>query len=152
MNLYSKRWYIRSILLAVLVITSIALMSRFFHSSTPAPPPRFALQPQPADNILRDKRGTPEGSVRLEKNNTIRKIVFAFTAPSTTATYHGWLLDPEQKEYRYAGMSYPTSDGNYSLIYTTEEDIGRFHQLLISEETHPQPAAPTKLLLVATLP
>ena len=75
------------------------------------------------------------------------------TATSLAATQqlHGWLYDPAHKEYRYTGVFYPVQDGQYALTYTTEEDISRFRQGIISREAHPEPAAPTEILVGGTL-
>ena len=106
----------------------------------------------PNDNQLRDQQGDVHGSIRFEDQDTIAKVIFAMNdkPPSTTESYHGWLFDPATYEYRYAGAFYEVGQGSFGLVYSTEENIRRFSEAVISLETHPQPGAPTTIILGAS--
>lgn len=108
----------------------------------------------PADGQLRDSGGQTHGSIRREQHDGITKVLYALTEITprdVTQEYHGWLFDSATREYRYAGQLYFVSDRAYGLVYTTEEDISRFSQAVISLEDHQQPAAPSTVIVGGVL-
>ena len=108
----------------------------------------------PADGQLRDSGGQTHGSIRREQHDGVTKVLYALTETTprdVTQEYHGWLFDSATREYRYAGQLYFVSDRAYGLVYTTEEDISRFSQAVISLESHQQPAAPSNVIVGGVL-
>ncbi len=143
----------RTKVLGVLILVVLMLLGIWRLSSTRVERKIARVANHPADGMLYNTKDNNTGSIRLEQSNGVYKVVYAVQAQAgeEATSYHGWLYDPARKEYRYAGAFYPVQDNQFSLTYTTEENIGRFRQALISRETLAQPAAPSEIIAGGTL-
>lgn len=134
-------------MLGVLVLVAVAA-GFWWRQSSHTERTIARLADYPADGILRTPTGESRGSVRYEQQDRVFKVIYALMAqplPEGQA-YHGWLHDLATQEYRYAGAFYPLQDGQFALAFTTEEDISRFQQMVVSREVHAAPAAPTDVV------
>jgi len=78
-----------------------------------------------ADGLIRDQQGAHLGQSRVEFDGSVWRIVVSTTIPTAnpTQSYHGWLRDSDTELRLYAGELFPIHDDQYSLTYTTHEDV-----------------------------
>lgn len=100
-------------------------------------------------NVLVDMEGDNElGRSRREQRENGWYVFSSVRLPEPAAgePYHSWLEDAATGERRYMGAMFPVQDEEWSVTYTTQEDVRRFTEVLVSLETTDQPVAPEEVV------
>lgn len=90
---------------------------------------------------------TSQGQARKQQDGNLWRVFVSvqLPTPATREYYHGWMLTPDDLTRRYAGQFFPVQDGQYSLTFTTEEDLAKFSTFQVSEESVEMPTEPSNI-------
>ena len=88
------------------------------------------------ETLTNAETGQKVGIARKQQEGRLQRVfaTVSIDPPRPNKTYHGWLVNPVNKQTRYAGEMFATIDG-YSITYTTEENIDDFAVFQVSSES-----------------
>lgn len=134
-------------ILILILIIIVALIARRF-----LPQRILPLVPEKKLTLRESKLvegDTEQGVARRQQDGNVWRVFVSvkLPAPGASEQYHGWMITPDGLTRRYAGQFFPVQDGEYSLTYTTEEDVSKFATFQVSIEQTEMPSEPANIKL-----
>lgn len=93
------------------------------------------------DELWNFQDGSKQGVATVNHSDDYWRIVVKLKLPELGKDehYHGWLKDPNSGETKYAGDLFVLFSGEYSITYTTQENIAHFSSFVISKDSSSSP-------------
>lgn len=141
-----RRWFLLAV--AVAVVLFVAMVVGIVSISRRQGPGRVLSVVQ-EDVLLNLVTGEQEGTARRERREN--GVWYVFTSvrlpvAEEGSLYHGWLHNETSRDVRYMGEFFPVQDGQWSITYTTQEDVQQFTGVLVSRETQDTPVKPANTM------
>lgn len=101
------------------------------------------------EQLIDQQTGSNLGRTRKEHTDGVWRVfaTVKLEQPPSGTTYRGWFKNVNSGSMRYTGEFFPTQDGEYSLTYTTQEDVSSFTTVQVSAEKDKTPPEPSNNLV-----
>lgn len=141
-RIHWRRWFLLVVIIAMVlfVVTLFSVVSLTRRQAAGR-----VLSVVQDDVLLNLVTGEQEGTARRERRENDVWYVFAsvrLPAVEEGSPYHGWLQNETNGDVRYMGEFFPVQEGQWSITYTTQEDVQPFTGVLVSRETQDVPVKP----------